>query len=217
MSALLFNLFAFLAVGSALAVVFNKNTVNSAMFLMLSLVAVAGLFALLDAGLLAILLVFVYAGAVVALFLFIVMLLDTQGGSRKPFKKATVAASIAGAGLLVTGADLLCPGHECPAGLGCRGDRAGGRGQPAQLRRAALYHLPAARADRRLPAADRHAGRHCAEQALRRPGGYQMRSSEHLVASSEHSTHPISLSADLHRCLPTHYSLLATRYFPLSA
>jgi NADH-quinone oxidoreductase subunit J len=103
MSALLFNLFAFLAVGSALAVVFNKNTVNSAMFLMLSLVAVAGLFALLDAGLLAILLVFVYAGAVVALFLFIVMLLDTQGGARKPFKKATVAASIAGAGLLVTG------------------------------------------------------------------------------------------------------------------
>ena len=78
MSALLFNLFAFLAVGSALAVVFNKNTVNSAMFLMLSLVAVAGLFALLDAGLLAILLVFVYAGAVVALFLFIVMLLDTD-------------------------------------------------------------------------------------------------------------------------------------------
>ncbi|HEY0969039.1 MAG TPA: NADH-quinone oxidoreductase subunit J [Opitutaceae bacterium] len=103
MSALLFNLFAFLAVGSALAVVFNKNTVNSAMFLMLSLVAVAGLFALLDAGLLAILLVFVYAGAVVALFLFIVMLLDTQGGVRKPFKKATVAASIAAAGLLVTG------------------------------------------------------------------------------------------------------------------
>lgn len=103
MSALLFNLFAFLTVGSALAMVFNKNAVNSAMFLMLSLVGVAGLFALLDSGLLAILLIFVYAGAVVALFLFIVMLLDMQGGVRPPFKRATVVASIAAAGLLATG------------------------------------------------------------------------------------------------------------------
>lgn len=103
MSAFLFNVFAFLTVGSALAMVFNKNAVNSAMFLMLSLVGVAGLFALLDSGLLAILLIFVYAGAVVALFLFIVMLLDMQGGVRPPFKRATIAASIAAAGLLATG------------------------------------------------------------------------------------------------------------------
>jgi NADH-quinone oxidoreductase subunit J len=60
-------------------VVVNKNAVNAAMFLLLSLVGVAGLFVLLDAALLAFVLLLVYAGAVVALFLFIIMLLDTHG------------------------------------------------------------------------------------------------------------------------------------------
>jgi NADH-quinone oxidoreductase subunit J len=64
---------------------------------------VAGLFVLLDAFLLAVLLVLVYAGAVVALFLFIIMLLDMQGGDRKRFTKATILSSTVAAGLLVTG------------------------------------------------------------------------------------------------------------------
>ena len=58
---------------------------------------------LLDAFLLAALMVFVYAGAVVALFLFIVMLLDTYGGDRKPFKKTTVVAGAFALALLVLG------------------------------------------------------------------------------------------------------------------
>lgn len=97
---LIFYFFAFLTVGSALAMVFNRNAVNSAVFLLLSLVGVAGIFALLDTGLLAVLMIFVYAGAVVALFLFIIMLLDMQGGVRPPFKKATIVASIVAAGLI---------------------------------------------------------------------------------------------------------------------
>jgi len=84
---ILFYIFAVLTAGSALAVVLNKNTVASALSLLVSLVGVAALFVLLDAFLLAALMVFVYAGAVVALFLFIIMLLDAQGGDRKPFKK----------------------------------------------------------------------------------------------------------------------------------
>lgn len=103
MSDLLFHLFAVFTVACALGVVFNKNAVASAMCLLLSLVGVAGLFVLLDAFLLAVLMVLVYAGAVVALFLFIVMLLDMQGGDRKKFTKATIASSVAAAGLLVTG------------------------------------------------------------------------------------------------------------------
>jgi NADH-quinone oxidoreductase subunit J len=103
MSDLLFHLFAVFTVACALGVVFNKNAVASAMCLLLSLVGVAGLFVLLDAFLLAVLLVLVYAGAVVALFLFIVMLLDMQGGDRKKFTKATIASSVAAAGLLITG------------------------------------------------------------------------------------------------------------------
>jgi NADH-quinone oxidoreductase subunit J len=103
MSDLLFHLFAVFTVACALGVVFNKNAVASALCLLLSLVGVAGLFVLLDAFLLAVLLVLVYAGAVVALFLFIIMLLDMQGGDRKRFTKATLVSSTVAGGLLITG------------------------------------------------------------------------------------------------------------------
>jgi NADH-quinone oxidoreductase subunit J len=102
-----FYLFSALTAGSALAVVLCKNTVASALSLLGSLVGVAALFILLDAFLLAALMVFVYAGAVVALFLFIVMLIDTYGGVRKPFKKATIVASGLALALLVTGLATL--------------------------------------------------------------------------------------------------------------
>jgi NADH-quinone oxidoreductase subunit J len=103
MPQVLFYFFSFLTLATAVGVIVNKNAVNAALCLLLSLVGVAGLFALLDAYLLAALLVLVYAGAVVALFLFIVMLLDTQGGVRKPFKRLTAVASTVGLTLLVTG------------------------------------------------------------------------------------------------------------------
>lgn len=103
MSDLLFYLFAALTAGSALAVVLNKNTIASALSLLVSLVGVAALFVLLDAFLLAALMVFVYAGAVVALFLFIVMLVDTYGGKRKPFTKGTLVAGAFALALLVLG------------------------------------------------------------------------------------------------------------------
>jgi NADH-quinone oxidoreductase subunit J len=103
MANLLFYIFTFLTVGGAALVVFNKNAVNAAMFLLLSLVGVAGLFVLLDAALMAFVLLLVYAGAVVALFLFIIMLLDTTPGAQKPFKKLTIAASTLGAALLALG------------------------------------------------------------------------------------------------------------------
>jgi NADH-quinone oxidoreductase subunit J len=107
MAHVLFYFFAFFTVISAVGVIVNKNAVNAALCLLLSLVGVAGLFALLDAYLLAALLVLVYAGAVVALFLFIVMLLDVQGGTRKPFKPMTAVASTIGLALLLTGLATL--------------------------------------------------------------------------------------------------------------
>lgn len=99
----LFYLFSALTVGSALAVVFNKNTVNAAVCLLLSLLGVAGIFALLDALLLSALLILVYAGAVVALFLFIVMLLKPQAESKKPYKKISIVAGTFSAALLGLG------------------------------------------------------------------------------------------------------------------
>ena len=71
-----FYLFSAIAVFSALMVVSSKNSVHSVLFLILSFVNAAGLFILLGAEFLAMILVVVYVGAVAVLFLFVVMMLD---------------------------------------------------------------------------------------------------------------------------------------------
>lgn len=98
----LFIAFATLTVACAFMVVVNRNAVNAAMFLLASLVGLAGLFVLLQAPLLAFVLILVYAGAVVALFLFIIMLLDTRG-TTQPFRRLAVVAAVLGAALLALG------------------------------------------------------------------------------------------------------------------
>lgn len=74
----LFYLFSLLSLASALGVILSKNTVNSAMHLILCFLSLAGLFALLEAYFLSVLFVLVYAGAIMVLFLFIIMLLDVD-------------------------------------------------------------------------------------------------------------------------------------------
>lgn len=74
----LFIFLAVLAVASALAMVINKNTVNSALFLVLNMISLAGLFLLLKAQFLAVIQVLVYAGAIMVLFLFVIMLLNVE-------------------------------------------------------------------------------------------------------------------------------------------
>ncbi len=103
----LFYTFSLLTVASAALVVVNRNPVNGAMCLLLSLVGLAGLFVMLDAALLAFVLLLVYAGAVVALFLFIIMLLDTRPEHLKPFRRMTIAAASIGGLLLALGAYTL--------------------------------------------------------------------------------------------------------------
>ena len=71
-----FYLFAVVAVLSATLVVANRNPVYSVLFLILTFFNAAGLFVLLGAELLAMILVVVYVGAVAVLFLFVVMMLD---------------------------------------------------------------------------------------------------------------------------------------------
>jgi NADH-quinone oxidoreductase subunit J len=103
MSQFLFNLFAVFTLATAVGVVVNRNAVNAAMCLLLSLVGVAGLFVALESYLLAFLLLLVYAGAIVALFLFIVMLLDTQGNSRPTLHKLPLAARVLAIALVALG------------------------------------------------------------------------------------------------------------------
>jgi len=72
----LFYAFGAVLLGSALAVILVRNPVHAALFLVLSFVTAAGLWLLLYAEFLAITLVLVYVGAVMVLFLFVVMMLD---------------------------------------------------------------------------------------------------------------------------------------------
>ncbi len=76
LQAIAFYLFAGLAVTAALLVVSARNPVHSVLFLILAFFNAAGLFVLLGAEFLALILVIVYVGAVAVLFLFVVMMLD---------------------------------------------------------------------------------------------------------------------------------------------
>jgi NADH-quinone oxidoreductase subunit J len=76
--ALFFYLFAAVCIASAVMVVASKNPVYSVLFLILAFVNAAGLFVLMGAEFLAMILVVVYVGAVAVLFLFVVMMLDVD-------------------------------------------------------------------------------------------------------------------------------------------
>ncbi len=76
--AIFFWIFSTILVGSALAVIFARNPVHSVLFLILAFVSAAGLFLIMGAEFLAMILVVVYVGAVAVLFLFVVMLLDVD-------------------------------------------------------------------------------------------------------------------------------------------
>ena len=71
-----FYLFAFVAIASAVMVISARNPVHSVLFLILAFFNAAGLFVLMGAEFLAMILVVVYVGAVAVLFLFVVMMLD---------------------------------------------------------------------------------------------------------------------------------------------
>jgi NADH-quinone oxidoreductase subunit J len=78
LQALFFYLFAAVTVASALMVISSRNPVHSVLFLILAFFNSAGLFLLLGAEFLALILVVVYVGAVLVLFLFVVMMLDVD-------------------------------------------------------------------------------------------------------------------------------------------
>ena len=91
----LFTFFAALTLGAALLLVLSRNAVTSAMGMILALVGVAADFFLLDAYFLGVLQVLVYAGAVMVLFLFIIMLLDTEDPQGAyPWKTAALGLAV---------------------------------------------------------------------------------------------------------------------------
>ena len=99
----MFNIFAVLAVLSALLVVANplsRSPVTSAMFLVTTMISISGLFVLLNAYFLAAVQILVYAGAVMVLFLFVIMLLDVQETARRKLRIVSLVMGFAAVGAL---------------------------------------------------------------------------------------------------------------------
>jgi len=89
---LLFYIFSAMTVVGALGVVVNKNPVTAAFCLIAAFIGLAALFIQLDAYLVGIIQILVYGGAVMVLFLFIIMLMDLEGEERRKFGLGAVAA-----------------------------------------------------------------------------------------------------------------------------
>jgi len=100
----LFYLFSTLTLVFGLLVVanpFSRNPVTSAMFLVLAIASLAGLFVLLQAFFLAAVQVLVYAGAVIVLFLFVIMLLDVKEEQRRKIRKFNVITGVLAVGAIL--------------------------------------------------------------------------------------------------------------------
>jgi len=100
--AISFYLLAFTAIAAAFMVVAARNPVHSVMYLILTFFSAAGLFVLMGAEFLALLLVMVYVGAVAVLFLFVVMMLDVDFVEMKQGLLDYVGLGAVVAGILLT-------------------------------------------------------------------------------------------------------------------
>jgi NADH-quinone oxidoreductase subunit J len=109
MSAVAFAVLALMAIGSALGLVLKKNAIHGALFLVVNLGTVAALYLTLHAEFLAAAQVIVYAGAIMVLFVFAIMVLipgkeETGLDERRPYRLLAVPV---GAGLLIELAVIL--------------------------------------------------------------------------------------------------------------
>ncbi|MEO8796517.1 MAG: NADH-quinone oxidoreductase subunit J, partial [Polyangiaceae bacterium] len=103
-----FYVLAALSILGALVAVFNPNPIRCAMGLLLTIVSVAGLFLALHAEFLAAIQLIVYAGAIVVLFLFVIMLLGPSAQPPRDHRGRVVRASASALfGLLSIGAIIL--------------------------------------------------------------------------------------------------------------
>jgi NADH-quinone oxidoreductase subunit J len=115
-AALFFYLFAGLCIASAFMVIAAKNPVHSVLYLILAFVNAAGLFVMMGAEFLAMILIVVYVGAVAVLFLFVVMMLDVDFAELKQGALQYLPIGLLIGGiflaelLLVVGAWVIGPG-----------------------------------------------------------------------------------------------------------
>ncbi len=103
----LFYIFSALILLSALWVVFSRNAVNSLLFVIVTFIGTAGLFILLESYFLAALQILVYAGAVMVLFLFVIMLINVDHPVEKYFDKFSFFISLFVLLILSSGSGFL--------------------------------------------------------------------------------------------------------------
>lgn len=115
MTDLLFYIFAGFTILSAFCVVINQNAVNSAMFMILTFVGVASLSITMQAYFMAILQVLVYGGAIMVLFLFIIMLLGVEGGDKLKPNMLTVLASVSFLAIALVGTVIAFSLFDSPS------------------------------------------------------------------------------------------------------
>ena len=117
-----FYAFSILTLLCGVIVITNRNPVTSAMFLVLTIVCMAGLFVLLRAFFLAAVQILVYAGAVMVLFLFVIMLLDLKEETRRKIRKVRAAtgalAVIAVVGIILNVVWTSAPATVAPTLVG---------------------------------------------------------------------------------------------------
>ena len=112
----LFIGFALLLVATSIMVVLHKNPVTSALFLVLAFCSLAGIYLLLQAEFLGMVQIIVYAGAIMVLFLFVIMYLNLQHDVESGVQIAVRRGIgwVAGALLVLTGATLVLKGPWAP-------------------------------------------------------------------------------------------------------
>ncbi len=97
----LFFLLAIVCVGSVLAMIISKNQAYNALFLVLAFATMGGLFGLLDAPFIAVVQIIIYAGAIMVLFIFVIMTINVRRGLPPERKKWTLYFSLGLAVVLI--------------------------------------------------------------------------------------------------------------------
>ncbi len=97
----LFFLLATLTVGAVLGMIISKNQAYNALFLILAFACMGGLYALLEAPFIAVVQIIIYAGAIMVLFIFVIMMINVRYGLPAEKKKWTIHLSLVLAVVLV--------------------------------------------------------------------------------------------------------------------
>jgi len=124
MALVIFSVLSLLCVGSVTAMIVSRNQAHNALFLVLAFASLGGVFGLLDAPFVAVVQVIIYAGAIMVLFIFAIMMINLRQGLPPERKKAVrVLALLLGGVLLVelilVARKAFVPGSGAgPAGAG---------------------------------------------------------------------------------------------------